>query len=62
MNKTSKSKKNDNAWREGKLQMLENVGNGYHQPNGDERKNKKRVPKTKWKTSRSQALQEKSYQ
>ena len=33
-----KSRKNQNVWRIGDLQILKNIGNGYNQISGDERK------------------------
>ena len=42
-NISAKSRKNQNAWRKEKLQILENTGSRHHQTNGDERKNDKRV-------------------
>ena len=38
-NRTTKSRKNQNAWRKGNLQILGNTGSGHHQINGDEGKN-----------------------
>ena len=37
-NRTRKSRKNKNAWRKGKLQVLGNIGSGHHQISGDESK------------------------
>ena len=45
-NRTARSRKNQNTWRKGKLQVLENVGSGQHQISGDKRKNNKRLPQT----------------
>ena len=39
-NKTAKSRKNQSAWRKGKLQVHGNIGSGHHQTSGDERKRK----------------------
>ena len=44
------------------LHVLETIGSGHHQTNGDERKNEKRVSQTNEKTSRNQALQQESHQ
>ena len=41
-NKTTKSRKNQNAWRKGSLKILGNIGSGHHQTCGDKRKNEKR--------------------
>ena len=41
--RNTKSGKNQNARREGKLQLLTNIGSGYHQTSGDKRKNKERL-------------------
>ena len=37
-NRTTKSRKNQNAWRKGNLQIRGNIGSGRHQTCGDERK------------------------
>ena len=37
-----KSRKNKNAWRNGNLQILGNIGSRHHQTNRDERKNSKK--------------------
>ena len=39
-NRTTKSRMNQNAWRKGKLQVLENIGNGHHQTSQGEKKKK----------------------
>ena len=39
-NRTTKSRKNQNARRKGNLQVLVNIGSGHHQTSRDE-KNKK---------------------
>ena len=49
-NKTAKSRKNQNAWRKGKLQVYGNIGNGHHQTNGDLKKWEK-ISQTNEKTS-----------
>ena len=54
-NRTTKSRKNQNAWTKGKSQVLRNTGNGQHQTSGDGRKNKERVPQANEKISRNQA-------
>ena len=41
-NETNNWKKRQNIWRERKLQILENIGNGHHQTSRDERKMKKK--------------------
>ena len=56
-NRTAKSRKNQNARRKGKLQVLGNIRRRYHQTNRDERKNKKRLPQKNKKTSRNKTLQ-----
>ena len=38
-NRTTKLRKNQDAQRKGNLQILGNIGSGYHQTSGDERKN-----------------------
>ena len=38
MNSTTKSRKNQNALRKGKLPVLWNIGSGHYQTRGDERK------------------------
>ena len=56
---------NQNGWRIGKLQVLGNIGSGYNQTSGEERKKKKekkRVPQTNEKTSGNQTQQQKSHQ
>ena len=50
-NRTTKSRKNQNIWRKGKLLVLRNIGSGHHQTSGDERKNKKRMPQMNEKVS-----------
>ena len=40
-NRTTKSRKNQIARRNGNLHVLENAGSGHNQTCGDERKNKK---------------------
>ena len=39
-NRTTKLRKNQNAWRKGNLQVLGNIGSGHHQTSQDERKKK----------------------
>ena len=51
MNRTAKSRKNQNAWREGKLQVFMNTGNGHHQTSDDER-----IFQTNKRTFQKQAL------
>ena len=41
-NRTTKWRKNQNAWRNGNLWILGNIGSGRYQTCGDERKNKKK--------------------
>ena len=41
-NRTIKSRKNQNTWKKGKLQVFGNIGSRHHPPT-DEMKNKKRV-------------------
>ena len=40
-NRTAKSRMNENAFRKGKLQKVENTGRGHHQISRDERKIRK---------------------
>ena len=40
-NRNSKSGKNQNAWRKGKLQLIGIIRSRHQQTSGDERKNKK---------------------
>ena len=44
-NGTSKSRKNQNAWRKGNLQILENTGSEHHQTSRDDRKILKDYPR-----------------
>ena len=46
-NRTTKSRKNQNVWREGKLEVLRNIGSGYHQASEYKRKKKKDEKKKK---------------
>ena len=41
-NRTTKSRKNQNTWRKGNLQILGNIERGHHQICGNERKNLKK--------------------
>ena len=52
-NRMAKSKKNQNVWRKGKLQIQGNLESGQYQTNGDERKNKSTSDKWEnfWKAS-----------
>ena len=50
-NKTTKSRKNQNARRKGNLKIFRNTGSGHHQTSGDERRNKKRVTQENEKTT-----------
>ena len=43
-NRTSKSRQNQNARRNGNLQIHGNIGSGHPETLGGERKNEKRVP------------------
>ena len=43
MNKTTKSRKNQNAWRKGNLQLVGKVGTGHHQTSEDERNSFKNI-------------------
>ena len=61
-NRTAKSRKNQNTWRKGKLQLLGNIGSEHHQTSEDERKNKKRIAQTSEKISRNQTLQQNFHQ
>ena len=56
-NRTTKSKKNQNARRKGNLQILENIESKYHQTTRDERKieNKKRTSQENEIMTRNQA-------
>ena len=49
--KPTKSRKSQNTCRKEKLLLLGKVGSRHHQTSGKERKNKKRIPKMKEKTS-----------
>ena len=40
MNRTAKSRKNQDAWRKRNLQVLGNIETGHHQTSRDERKMK----------------------
>ena len=52
-----------NPRRKGKLQVLGNIGGGYHQTNKYERRNNKRVQQEKdEKTPQNQTLLQKSHQ
>ena len=51
-----KSRKDLNAWRKEKLQVLDYIGSRHHQTNEDERKNNKRVLQINKKCSRNQCL------
>ena len=53
-NRTTKSGKHYKVLRRGKLQVLENIGSGYHQTSRDEGKNKKRVSQNNEKASQNQ--------
>ena len=44
-NKTTKAKKNQNAKRKGKVQLLDNTGSGHLQTSGIEQKNRKKKKK-----------------
>ena len=52
---TTKSGKNQNGQRKGKLQVLSNIRSRHHQTSG-ERKNLKRVSQEKEKTTQNQAI------
>ena len=54
-NRSTKSRKNQNARRKGNLQLTGNFGSGHHKTIGDERKkNQKRIPQENEKTTRNQ--------
>ena len=53
-NRTTKSRKNQNAWRKGNSQMIGNSGSGGHQTSGDKIKDKKRIPPENEKTTQNQ--------
>ena len=61
MNRTTKSRKNENFRRNGNLQILGNIGSGHDQTKGDERKIKGKKKKASQKTFRNQALQQESH-
>ena len=61
-NRTVKPEKNQNAWREGKLWILGNIGSRHHQTSRDKIKNNKRIPQMNEKTYRNQARQQTSHQ
>ena len=50
-NRTTKSRKNQNAQRKGNVKILGNTESGHHQTSGDERKIKKRKPLKNKKTT-----------
>ena len=50
-NKIAKSRKNQNARREGNLQIVEDIGSGHHQRSKDEIKDNKRIPQKNEKIS-----------
>ena len=61
MNKTTKSGRNQNAWKQGKLQVPRNIESGHNQTEMKGGKNQ-RVPKKRKKTPPNQTLQQKSHQ
>ena len=60
-NRTTKSRKNQNSWREEKLRIVGNIRSGYHQTSGDERKKSEKNTPDKQKTSGNQVLWQKSH-
>ena len=60
-NKNAKSRKNQNDWRESKVEVVGNIRSGYHQLEMTE-KIKKIASRTNVKTSRNHALQQKLHQ
>ena len=61
-NRTTNSKKNLNAWRKEKLQVLGDIESEHHRTSGNEIKIKKRVPQMNEKASRNQTLLQKFHQ
>ena len=59
-NRTTKSRKNQNAWRKGNLLILKDIGSGHHQTNEDE-KEKKRISQKNEKTTRNKTILQKSH-
>ena len=56
-NRNAKSRKNQNVWRKGKLQVLGNGGSAHHQTSRDKKK-KKRIPLMDKEASRKQTAGE----
>ena len=61
-NRTTKSRKNQNAWGKGNLQVLGNIGSGHHRACGDKRKTLKRVSLKNEETAGNHTKQKISYQ
>ena len=55
-NWTTKSRKYQNVWKRGNLQVLGNIGLAHHQISGNERKKCKIVSQANEKTYRNQTL------
>ena len=58
-NRTTKSGKHKNIWKERKLKVPVNIGNQHHQIGWDEGKNMQRIPQKNEKTSQNHSLQQK---
>ena len=61
-NRTAKSRKNQDAWRERKLQVIRNIGSGHHQSSGNEGILKNLYLRRTRKLFKTKALRQKFHQ